>query len=68
MLDKALRIEFSMLMRVFLSWLFLSTMSSFFCSSWGFYRATIWASICYSRPEGVMAKLMMATLTKVSGG
>lgn len=67
-LDSAARMESSMLIRVFLSSAFLVTISSFFCYICGFSKATICASICSSSPEGVIAKLMTDTFTKISGG
>ena len=51
----------------FLSAAFLFTISDFLNSSYGFSIATIWANICSSRPEGVIAKFIIVTLTDVSG-
>lgn len=67
-LERAFKMESSMLIRVFLSSAFLVTISNFFCSICGFSRATICANICSSSPEGVIAKLMTETLTNISGG
>ncbi len=67
-LDKAFKIESSIWIKVFLSSAFFKTISNFFCYNWGFYKATIWANICSYKPEGVIAKLITETLTKISGG
>jgi hypothetical protein len=67
-LDNALRIESSISISIFLSCEFLRTISSFFYYNCGFSSATICANICYSNPEGVIAKLIIVTLTKIYGG
>ena len=67
-LERAFRIESSICISVFLSSAFFITISNFFCYSWGFSNATIWANICSSNPEGVIAKLITETLTNISGG
>jgi hypothetical protein len=59
--------ESSILKSSFLSAAFLRTISVLFYSKFGFSNPTIVASIYSSRPTGVIAKLIIVTLTLVSG-